>query len=237
MAKVDLTPSRLRQVLDYNPATGIFVWRLKLKHSKPIGSVAGTLRGNYLQIGIDRRRYYAHRLAWFYVTGCWPTKQIDHINRSGLDNRIDNLRDVSASTNCRNTKRTNSYGQGVARNRGATWRAQIHINDKSVFLGNYLSAAEAETAFLTVRELHLLGNDSMLLAAAGLKQKATIKVAKTQLQFIVNGEFLSVTKTAIALGIPERTMYYRLNTGRYCALQTFNTYPCKPFAVPATLEA
>ena len=35
--------------------------------------------------------------------GCWPQRTIDHINGNRLDNRIENLREVSQSENVFNT--------------------------------------------------------------------------------------------------------------------------------------
>lgn len=220
MAKTNLTPERLRELLHYSPETGVFTWLKKLKHNLPIGSKAGTARGNYLHIGIDQKRYYAHRLAWFYVHEKWPVQFIDHINRAGADNRIANLRDVPQSVNCRNTERQNLYGQGVTKNRGFTWCAKIVIGDAHTFLGNYLTAEAAEAAFLAARNLHPDEN-AMLEFAATARITAAQSVAKTKLRLVVNGENLSITKAARRLGMPERTVYDHIKTGIYCNLQTF----------------
>lgn len=65
-------------------------------------------------------QYYAHRLAWFYVHGGWPTYYIDHINRRKSDNRIANLREVKPFENSQNTK---AVAKGVSGRRGVKWFA------------------------------------------------------------------------------------------------------------------
>ncbi len=72
MAARDLTLARLREVLDYDPATGVFTWKVRLSDNVPPGRVAGPSG----IIRIDRGKYRASRLAWFYVHGEWPTGQV-----------------------------------------------------------------------------------------------------------------------------------------------------------------
>lgn len=220
MAKTNLTAERLRELLHYDPETGIFTWLVQCKSNKPVGSIAGTKNHGYMQIGIDKNRNYAHRLAWLYMTGTWPIHQIDHINRNSFDNRWANLRDVTPSVNIRNCIRKNSYGQGVTRNKGSTWRAQATIGDRQVFLGNYLSAKSAEAAFLEIQALHPKGESAMIEFANLTRAKAEKEVAATKKKLIVDGESVSIAKAAALLGIPERTLYYRISNGTYSDRQT-----------------
>jgi hypothetical protein len=53
----------------------------------------------YVQIKISGKLYHAHRLAWLYVYGYMPEKEIDHINRIRDDNRIANLREATSQLN------------------------------------------------------------------------------------------------------------------------------------------
>jgi hypothetical protein len=72
-----LTVTRLREVLHYDPITGIFTWLVSL--SNHVGKVAGSLDGTgRVRIRVDGREYGAHRLAWLYMTGNWPVNEIDH---------------------------------------------------------------------------------------------------------------------------------------------------------------
>lgn len=78
---VELTAERLRDLFDYDEATGVFTRRFR-RGPTSAGKPAGTKNGRgYVQIMVDGRIYMAHRLAWLHMTGSWPTNQIDHINR------------------------------------------------------------------------------------------------------------------------------------------------------------
>ena len=74
MASSILSAKRLREILDYNPETGIFTWKVMLAHRRKPGDVAGSLTHGYIEIGIENHSYRAHHLAWllrngFTVTG------------------------------------------------------------------------------------------------------------------------------------------------------------------------
>lgn len=144
-----LTAKRLRQLLEYNPQTGNFVWRIK-KSSKVAGSFAGTIKANgYVQIGIDKRLYHAHRLAWLWMTGKWP-KEVDHINGFPGDNRWVNLRLATRSQNMANAKRSriNETGfRGVYKTPKGRYVARISINNHNYHLGIFDTAEEAYAVF------------------------------------------------------------------------------------------
>ena len=98
-----LTQERLKEVLDYEPETGVFTWKQNYQ-KRFIGKRAGSFtHEGYRRITVDRKEYRAARLAWLYVHGEWPSEVIDHINRDRSDDRISNLRDVSPRVNSKNT--------------------------------------------------------------------------------------------------------------------------------------
>jgi hypothetical protein len=99
-----LTQERLKELLFYDPDTGIFTWRVNRGRGpggctlggKLKGKVAGSLHpDNRIFIHIDRRMYGAHRLAFLYVYGRWPEPEVDHIDRDMSNNRISNLREAT----------------------------------------------------------------------------------------------------------------------------------------------
>lgn len=93
-----------RKLLQYDPDTGLFHWKIRVGTRGAAGAVAGTPNPNgYLKSPIDKKQYSLHRLAWFFSTGAWPKGQIDHINGDRQDNRIANLRDVDQSANLLNS--------------------------------------------------------------------------------------------------------------------------------------
>lgn len=143
-----LTQERLREVLSYDSDTGVFVWRVQRGKAR-VGSVAKTLNSSgYLKIGIDGCEYLSHRLAWLYVYGQMPENEIDHINGARLDNRIANLRSVTAYLNSRNAARysNNTTGvNGVSKYKGK-YRAYIEGTTRRICLGVFLTVEEAADA-------------------------------------------------------------------------------------------
>lgn len=155
-----ITQEQLKDYVHYDPETGIFT-RLHDAGKNQFGSefarwkagdVMGTTtkrRGN-VRINMYGRIWEAHRLAWLYQYGEWPTKTIDHINGNPGDNRICNLRDVSQMENSRNQKRhsRNKTGiNGVHVNK-CTGRltVQFRINGKSTHIGLYDTIFDAACA-------------------------------------------------------------------------------------------
>lgn len=141
-----LTASRLREVLNYDPETGVFRWKMRRKLR--VGTIAGTdhIKG-YRSIVIDREFYLAHRLAWLYVHGEWPTEQIDHINLDKKDNRIANLRLATNAQNHANKplQSNNTSGvKGVVWDKARSkWIAQIKVGGKNIHCGRYVDFDEA----------------------------------------------------------------------------------------------
>lgn len=105
MAANDLTAARLRELLNYDQATGVFVWRVAMRYGVGAGGPAGSMCSNgYLKIKVGGKRLSAHRIAWLFVTGEWPSDMIDHINGVRSDNRFSNLRDASRAVNQQNQR-------------------------------------------------------------------------------------------------------------------------------------
>lgn len=102
-----LTAAWLRERYKYDPETGVFI--NLARPGKPIGAL--TDRG-YVSIAIAGRGYRAHRLAWLYMTGEWPTHQIDHIDGNRANNSFSNLRDVPGYANKQNTKKQSNNTSG-----------------------------------------------------------------------------------------------------------------------------
>jgi hypothetical protein len=153
-----LNASRLREVLSYDPETGAFTWLVSTARHRRIGDVAGCVKDGYRQIGIDGRRYRAHRLAWLWMTGEWPSAEIDHINGDPADNRIANLRPATSSqnkANARKRSRNTSGWKGVSWHaRDRKWRAMIGVAGRQQHLGYFDCPAEAHAAYVRAAEHH-----------------------------------------------------------------------------------
>jgi hypothetical protein len=156
-----VTAKQLCQILQYDPETGHFKWR----SGKKAGQVAGWVSGiGYHQLFINYRQYYAHRLAWLYMTGVMPTSEIDHINGDRLDNRWLNLREVTHANNVvnRGVSKTKKSGLplGVCLKedgRAKRYFAKLKTNGKSYFLGHFYTAEEASAAY-QAKARELFGN-------------------------------------------------------------------------------
>ena len=162
MASKHLTPTAddLRAALHYAPETGVLTWlaRPAWKWNKRL---AGKRAGYANTKGIGRNRPYRliwfagttrkeHRIVWLYMTGVWPSQDIDHINGDGLDNRWSNLRLATRSENAANSGlySSNTVGfKGVSRHRGG-YQAHIGIDGRVKALGVFKTPDEAHDAYM-----------------------------------------------------------------------------------------
>jgi len=152
---------RIKELLHYNLYTGIFTWRISRgcrKAGEETGCVVG---GGHLQIGIDGSLYYAHRLAWLYMTGEWPQPEIDHINGVKDDNSWINLRLATSTINSENQRIARSDNKytgllGAYRcNKTSRFRATIQVKGKQYHLGVFGTSQEAHDAYVKAkREVH-----------------------------------------------------------------------------------
>ena len=147
-----ITEKQLKDVLNYNPETGIFTWLTRPSNSIHIGDIAGGLHHTgYIHIRINGKKYSAHRLAWLYTQGQWPKDQIDHINGIKDNNKLSNLREATSSQNNANSNMrcSNKSGRkGVYWHKGkGMWAAQITTNSKVKRLGTFTCKDKAYAAY------------------------------------------------------------------------------------------
>ena len=158
MESSNLTADELRTMLAYDKTTGIFTWIIRPSKAIHAGDIAGnTNKFGYVTIGVKKKVYKAHRLAWFHAHNVWPNGLIDHINGRKDDNRLCNLRVVAADGNSQNVRRPNRHNKsgflGVIWFQNK-WRANITINRKTRWLGDYLTPEEAHQAYLNAKREH-----------------------------------------------------------------------------------
>lgn len=156
----DLTAERLREVLSYDPESGVFRWKIPVHTPRPFSVAGGRQSNGYWRIKIFTRFYFAHRLAWLYVHGIWPAHQIDHINGVRDDNRIHNLREATSIENGQNrtTNKNNTSGHdGVSWDkRHRKWQASIRAEKKRIYVGRFVHLSDAVTARKEAKsKLHL----------------------------------------------------------------------------------
>lgn len=145
-----LTGARLREVLDYNPDSGIFTWKISVG-SKKAGATAGCMHKatGYWLIGVDGIVYKAHTLAWLWMTNSFPVIFLDHADRKRDNNRFANLRECTWTLNAANKLvRTNKCGlKGVHQHKNGSYIAQIQINKTKKYLGSFRTARAAHLAY------------------------------------------------------------------------------------------
>ena len=126
-----LTQHRLKELLRYDESSGIFTWIPKKRDYRSQYLAGGKTTNGYITIGIDNKHYLAHRLAYLYIIGSFPEKQIDHINGVRSDNRWLNLRQATPSQNNCNRVATKSVYQIVRKGRPGVWfSAHIQKDNK-----------------------------------------------------------------------------------------------------------
>ena len=141
---------KLKKYFSYDPITGS--WRRILfsprqHNNRKLGHLT---KEGYLRFTVFGGRYLAHVLAWFYMTGVWPDRIVDHKDNNPGNMKWKNLRLATSVQNKANSKcrSDNVLGiKGVCRVRGF-WRARIYVSGKSVHLGYFTSVQEAHNCYM-----------------------------------------------------------------------------------------
>lgn len=147
-----ISHERLLEILQYDPHTGLFTWRVNKAWNAKAGMRAGSINSRgYVIIRADVKLYKAHRLAWFYFYKKRPEDEIDHKNKICSDNRISNLREATRSQNMGNISRcaVNTTGKkGVTFNKDlGKFCSKIKYKQKTIHLGFFTNLDEAHAAY------------------------------------------------------------------------------------------
>jgi hypothetical protein len=150
----EVTAQRLRELISYDPQTGLFSRILKNGRTRATGTLD---TDGYIRLCIDWRIHAAARLAHLYMTGSLPIHDMDHINGKRSDNRWENLREVPRRMNIENQRKAMSSSKsgilGAFWDRGK-WVAKIGINGKVIHLGRFSSVEEAHEIYLAAKRRH-----------------------------------------------------------------------------------
>ena len=143
-----ITRERLKELLAYDPLTGLFTWRENRQGHVKAGDVAGYVSDRYVNLKVDgcRTPYYAHRLAFLYMEGTYP-KCVDHGNHVRTDNRWANLTGTDHAGNSKNVLRLSTNKSGVCgvcwATRDRIWKAKIGCNGITKNLGSFHNKIDA----------------------------------------------------------------------------------------------
>jgi hypothetical protein len=147
------TLQTLCMLLRYEPDTGHFYYRTN-------GKLAGSLNGQgYWRLSHKGLNYPAHVVAYLFMTGEWPTMNIDHINGVRTDNRWANLRMIGNAKNMQNLRKARADNKsgllGVSTPKNSKkFIAQISINGRQTYLGTFVTPEEAHEAYLAAKRIH-----------------------------------------------------------------------------------
>lgn len=164
----------IRESLDYDPTTGLMVWRTRPRdhfsssrswrcfNAKHAGKVAGKKeRRGYVTVSLTYQmvvyRIKAHHLAAVLLGLEWPDGySIDHINGNTSDNSATNLRACTLQQNSLNRKkyRNNTTGRTGVYRSGNVWTAAIQANNENHFLGRFANWEDAVAAREKAEELY-----------------------------------------------------------------------------------
>jgi hypothetical protein len=169
--RIDPTQAELKQLLHYDPATGVWTWLKRtpdmfsptarsgrgtitaemncdIWNRKFAGKTAGSADANgYWVIRIGKYQFKAHLLASIYMTGSRPA-MMDHENLERSDNAWVNIRPANRSQNNANVgaRKNNRLGIKGVRRRGSRFEARLSFEGKCHQLGTFDSVEEAESA-------------------------------------------------------------------------------------------
>lgn len=161
-----LTQERLKELLHYDPETGVFTWRCDTRNTRA-GARAGSVSKHlgYRLIKFAGPPQLEHRLAFLYMTGAWPKQQVDHINGRKTDNRWFNLRDVSDRVNKENRRKAQANNKvqllGVSEwpSRGQKrYVAQLSVGGQRVHCSYHATPEEAHATYLEAKRKYHEGN-------------------------------------------------------------------------------
>jgi hypothetical protein len=149
---VTLTAARLREVLDYDPETGRFVW-IKHRSKSRVGTPAGYVStgDGYIRVFLAGQKFLGHRLAWLFIHDEWPDGQLDHKSLDRADNRLSNLRPATPTEQNGNQGVRSNNTSGVKGVSWSTplskWKATLTVQGSNRHLGYFIHIDDAAAAY------------------------------------------------------------------------------------------
>ena len=151
-----ITQQRALDLFEYR--NGSLFWKVKPAKQIAIGSEAGCKNSHgYCVVRVDGVLYGVHRIIFLMHHGYLP-KYIDHADRNPINNRIENLREASASENAYNKVAQSNNRSGC---KGVHWKKQIkhwsveiQVNKVKKYLGIYKDLELADLVAQEARDLY-----------------------------------------------------------------------------------
>jgi len=147
-----LTHKQFKETVFYNKKTGVFKWKKSVSKNTKKFQICGSMRNGYRAISINNVQYLAHRLAWFYVYGEFPSFILDHKDGNRDNNSISNLREASCKMNNHNRKNPKGFYK-----RPSGYVSTIRLDGKPIYLGFFKTEKEARDAYLDGKKKYHIG--------------------------------------------------------------------------------
>lgn len=172
---VELTQQILHELLDYDPDSGALTWKHRDRkwfdsdrihkswNTRYAGTTAGAIQVNrrgYRRriISLFRRRHNEHRVIWLYMTGAWPSGEIDHVDQDATNNSWGNLRDVGRLQNNLNQSMRSDNKSGATgvswSQRSGKWLGRVVVQGRVVFNKTFEDRLDAARAVAAARKRH-----------------------------------------------------------------------------------
>ena len=137
-----------KKTFEYDPETGILIWKINHSDKVRMGSVAKSRNNKgYRRVRFKGKEYLIHRVIWLLTTGNWPENQIDHINGIRDDNRLINLREATQSENLQNVKAYSNTGlKGIHLRKDGYYQVKLALNKKTVLQKTFKKLEDAVAA-------------------------------------------------------------------------------------------
>jgi hypothetical protein len=143
-----ITHEELKRLIHYDSETGLLTW-VKARPGVVVGKEVGYLGNNgYVSIQVLGQRVLAHRLVFFYMTGEWPTNDVDHIDGCRTNNRWKNLRQATRAQNLanRSANLNRTLPKNVYLHPNGYYRVKVKMEGKFYHVGYFPDLSKASLA-------------------------------------------------------------------------------------------
>lgn len=152
----------LKTLFNYDHKTGVLTHKFRAReyfkndrsfktwNTRYAGQEVGfKIKEGYIETSLFDKYYLVHRLVWKIVHGVDPV-HIDHIDHNKSNNRLENLRSVTALENSRNISLPKNSTTKIAGvyvcNKTGKYYSKIRVQGKLVHLGTYKEINQAAAA-------------------------------------------------------------------------------------------
>ena len=153
----ELTQLLVKALLNYDPLTGELTHAVDRRPTGKAEEPAGWVnQRGYHRVSVEGKNLPANRVIWLWMTGVYPTLDVDHKDRQRANNVWSNLRLATRSNNLINQGRkpNNTSGYKGVLSRGDSHIVRLRIAGKTKYFGSYPTAVQAAHAYDVVAVKH-----------------------------------------------------------------------------------